>query len=173
MVRDKDTVHGKNAKIGILANTPKNFVNGSAIDSTAWREIKQRVFIEYPWLVIQRWRARNEASLIDISKLSFQLGFGVAELWEPAECLLRYRCFRPHGHIVPSTLQKSQDCKYYTVGNHQTFFLPIRNLLQIMHRHRLHLDYLEHTTETCFMIKINCVRRILFALVATLSPSCG
>ena len=35
MVRDKDTVHGKNAKIGILVNTPKHLVNGSAIDSIA------------------------------------------------------------------------------------------------------------------------------------------
>ena len=30
IVRDKDIVHGKDAKIGIFVNTPKHLVNGSA-----------------------------------------------------------------------------------------------------------------------------------------------
>ena len=35
IVRDKDTVHGKNANTGIFVSTPKHFVNGRAIGSTA------------------------------------------------------------------------------------------------------------------------------------------
>lgn len=35
---------------------------------------EHRVFIEYPWLLIHRWSARNKPSLIDINKLSFHVG---------------------------------------------------------------------------------------------------
>ena len=54
---------------------------------------------------------------------------------------------------------------------HQAFFLPIRNLFQILHIRRLHLDCLEHTTETRFMIEIKLCSQILFALVPRPSPS--
>ena len=62
--------------------------------------------------------------------------------------LPKHRCFPPSGLIIPSTLQKSLDCKYYTNVN-SSGVVPANK--KIFSKSCIDTDcifnYLEHTTD--------------------------